>query len=350
MDIEVKIPFGLHVASGLMIHVSQADRGQDCGCVCAECGGPLIARKGPERADHFAHKASNPNCVTAPETSLHRMAKQLLAGGGRLLLPALFARAPDGYRHHVPAERGGMVLLSGARVEPRDVLEGVVPDVYGFLADGTPLAIEIRVAHPVPLEKIVRLAELGIMTVEIILTHFPRMGDERPLRRAVQRAADRLWLFHPRQAEIDAALAEEIETERREREEQGRDAAELRAQVHAQEVAYAAEMAAIREQAQLREMGERRIRALKRLDTPRELPPIEPRQPPSHWAAWSETVPSYPCAGCRGARWWSRNAPDKSMPGQRAWICSRCHPPLPHLSITASPAAAIGHGSASAHP
>ena len=40
-DTTVKIPYGLYVPTGRMIHIEAAANGDHCDCVCAECGWPL---------------------------------------------------------------------------------------------------------------------------------------------------------------------------------------------------------------------------------------------------------------------------------------------------------------------
>src|ERR1700678_3272842 len=88
MDIE--IPYALK--AGVIVHISEVDRGLDCGCVCACCGDDLVARKGVSRQHHFAH-SRNSNCSGADESLLHRLAKELLSNAKSLALPACIYRA-----------------------------------------------------------------------------------------------------------------------------------------------------------------------------------------------------------------------------------------------------------------
>ena len=71
----LKIPYA--DLNGELVHVSQVERGLACGCVCVECGGTLIARKGEKTRHHFAHHTLNRNCDG--ESLLHKLGKRILA-------------------------------------------------------------------------------------------------------------------------------------------------------------------------------------------------------------------------------------------------------------------------------
>ena len=47
--------------TGELIHISEAARGEACGCACPHCGTPVAARKGKIKVHHFAHLG--PTCA-----------------------------------------------------------------------------------------------------------------------------------------------------------------------------------------------------------------------------------------------------------------------------------------------
>ena len=63
--------------SGKAVHVSEVSRGLACGCVCPRCGGQLVAKKGTQRAHHFAH-ANTVNCDGLGESALHLACKEMI--------------------------------------------------------------------------------------------------------------------------------------------------------------------------------------------------------------------------------------------------------------------------------
>jgi competence CoiA-like predicted nuclease len=70
----VQLPYAILLATGRLIHISEAKNGADCGCICPECRKPLVARQGNEYAHCFAHE-SDSDCHGALETTLHMNAK-----------------------------------------------------------------------------------------------------------------------------------------------------------------------------------------------------------------------------------------------------------------------------------
>jgi len=99
-----KIPFAID-AAGRWRDVSEVARGKACVCVCPDCKGPLVARKGDVRVHHFAH-ADQRECRHALEASLFGMTmEQLSRPGARLALPE------HGSREH-------WVRASGVRLRP----------------------------------------------------------------------------------------------------------------------------------------------------------------------------------------------------------------------------------------
>ena len=144
----LKIPYA--DLNGELVHVSQVERGLACGCVCVECGGTLIARKGEKTRHHFAHHTLNRNCDG--ESLLHRLGKRILAGrvesaiiNGKPL--PITWECERCYRKH----EDDLVLGAGSvKIErPLDIENGrIVPDITVVNLSGKPQTLlEVIVTH-----------------------------------------------------------------------------------------------------------------------------------------------------------------------------------------------------------
>jgi hypothetical protein len=70
------VPFAIDV-DGNFRDVAEVPRGLKCGCYCADCKGPLVAKKGEVKAHHFAHNDRR-ECRHALESSLFGMLMTLV--------------------------------------------------------------------------------------------------------------------------------------------------------------------------------------------------------------------------------------------------------------------------------
>lgn len=174
----------------LLLHVSDVPQGLACRCTCPACGEPLIARKGPRKAHHFAH-TSGTACSEAVETALHLAAKDILAASQKIVLP----RVPIAITSHSwTLSPGGLFRLDDVQLEHR--VGSVIPDVLA-LVRGHPLLIEIRVAHAVEDRKKQRILDLGISAVEIDLSDIAHDLLPADLAcRIVQETERKEWLFN----------------------------------------------------------------------------------------------------------------------------------------------------------
>ena len=88
------VPFAVD-ADGNFRDVASVARGLQCGCFCADCKGPLVAKKGDIKAHHFAHHDRR-DCRHSLEASLFGMLLTFTARqGATLMLP------PCGDRHEL---------------------------------------------------------------------------------------------------------------------------------------------------------------------------------------------------------------------------------------------------------
>lgn len=210
---DLKIPFG-RLPNGEMVGAADQGvaNGTDCGCVCPQCGSRLVAKsQGQRLRAHFAHAMPEEEalpCVGSGETSIHLMAKQIIAGAFTLRLPDFIAVFPPLPPRKLYELEGDLWhRIRGARLEVR--LEGFRPDILVTLGgavekgrgeviakDGDLVAVEVAVTHPCEDEKVQRLRDDGLIAYEIDLSASNYSADQNAFREAIK-IAPKKWLFHP---------------------------------------------------------------------------------------------------------------------------------------------------------
>ena len=86
----------------LISEIPSAESGKACGCICPNCGGSLVAIKGPFQQQHFTHKRVDYSYDTENATlvGLLEIARAILQQEGKIMLPGLEAidSSVDDYR------------------------------------------------------------------------------------------------------------------------------------------------------------------------------------------------------------------------------------------------------------
>jgi ssDNA-binding Zn-finger/Zn-ribbon topoisomerase 1 len=188
------------------VHISEVPSGSTCACECPACSAPLVAKKGRRNRHHFAHLQGF-SCSAALETSLHLLGKAIVVKNKCIRTPALQA-------YNAKQLRGSRQEEFTAAIEEAR-LGNVQIDV--LLRDGRQeVGVEIKVTHSSGPQKIRRLAQLNLPTVEIDmlriyeqhLLHYPA-GDLNKLAHSVTYGSqNRVWLFHPWQHRYEYRLAQ----------------------------------------------------------------------------------------------------------------------------------------------
>lgn len=171
------IPFAWHPDLGRMVTPSEVANGLGCGCICAECATPLIARQGEERIWHFAHHRES-NCANGVEAAIHAMAKQLIFDRMGVFVPQrTLSRTIYGpsrvwsEKLNVDVQQSGFQRITDCQMEktigePSTESGYRRPDLIAQL-NGLPLAIEIHNTHAVDFEKKDWLRQQGFSVLEI---------------------------------------------------------------------------------------------------------------------------------------------------------------------------------------
>ncbi|UIJ47125.1 hypothetical protein LZK98_09350 [Sphingomonas cannabina] len=188
-------------SDGTLVHVSQVSSGLACDCVCPACGRALIARKGAIKVEHFGHYGAGSGCGRNAETNAHSWAKAVLEREKRVLLPAVGARiGKDKLQTH--KER----MFPFARVQLEKTLDDIVPDVVLTTEDGQQLLVEVLVTHACGPEKIAKLRDRGLATVEINMSAWRKSSDRQAIEDALIEWAPREWLFNRKLVDAEARL------------------------------------------------------------------------------------------------------------------------------------------------
>ena len=197
------LPFALR--DGVFIGIEEAESGLACGCLCPACGEPVIARKGTRRTHHFSHQRGAV-CPDALETTLHRMAKEILEQARRIRLPAVNLAQRE-------LVLFGEQWLPFEKVYVEKRLPGLQPDLI-IEARGKPVLVEIAVTHPTEWDKVRLLNRQRLAAIEIDLMTWSKDQEMRnqPITRQSLRScllfstAYKRWLFNPRRHYLEAAL------------------------------------------------------------------------------------------------------------------------------------------------
>lgn len=228
---EVKLPYGM-APNGRILHISEVESGLACRCVCPSCGGKLIANKGLIKTHHFAHH-SDRLCVSAYETLLHRLAKQVIAEQKQVMLPRVVAEY-ENLTETICNE--GIFTLDEVVIEPD--LGGMRPDILGRrrVENGIKdLLIEVAVSHVCEQKKVELIRERKAATIEIDLSNVPRNASREEMEQAIITTAPRKWLFNNRQESAKEELRAEFERKAAaERERQLRRRQQQQAELEAQ--------------------------------------------------------------------------------------------------------------------
>lgn len=73
-----KLSYAFHEPTSRYIYIKDAENGLKCNCRCEKCKERLEAIQGNQRDQHFRHYIKT-DCGGAPETAIHKYAKQIIA-------------------------------------------------------------------------------------------------------------------------------------------------------------------------------------------------------------------------------------------------------------------------------
>lgn len=221
------------VRNGKAVHVSDAPRGLACGCACAQCGRPLVARKGDSRRHHFAHRELT-DCGGGVESVLHLLAKEIFGELQSVRIPPYRLKLRRATPMGTVVERspvvanGGVVSIKSSSIEFPE--HGMRPDITLHTEFGA-LLIEVAVSHKVGKPKLRKLRQRGLAAIEIRLTPEDAWLDRQELATKLESdLRSKFWLFHPRQRNAEREFLADLRLLRRSERDEAPVAATLLAQ------------------------------------------------------------------------------------------------------------------------
>ncbi len=191
--------------NGKAVRVSEVSRGLACGCVCPGCGGQLVAKKGTQRAHHFAH-ANTVDCDGLGESALHLACKDVIQECREMELPYVVASdgGYDGIRSYEHQEHHLVASSKRVRfdeVESEHAMGSIIPDITAT-ANGHTLCVEIKVTHAVDDEKSRYYETLQQSAIEVDASDLPRDALRHVIKeRVIDCTKHKRWIYNTRAAE-----------------------------------------------------------------------------------------------------------------------------------------------------
>lgn len=205
--------------NGKVVKIENATRGKH-NYFCHECGCQMIARKGDERAAHFAHDATDVErygqCEGTYMTYAHQVASNIIQRLKYVKVPILRKYPPSGMQgkamllkkdREIKADRvenemqfyedSNGKMCWGRRIDftadnTKNAL--IKPDISFFDANNVPiLLIEIYVTHEVKEEKLIKIQHLGIDTIEITIGRHLRSEE---IEIVITSASKTVWIYN----------------------------------------------------------------------------------------------------------------------------------------------------------
>lgn len=181
-----KLTYGLK--DNQLIHVDKVENGLACGCTCANCKSPLVARNGgKDRAHHFAHHNMN-ECEGAFETALHLLAKQVFLKKKKLTTPSVYHYARR-LNQSIEIYKSKKITFESVELEKRLNLNDtfIVPDAIGYISGKPMFLVEFAHTHFIDDTKYLKIKEAGLICIEISLC-----GTELSVK-AIEQLLDSPW-------------------------------------------------------------------------------------------------------------------------------------------------------------
>lgn len=150
----------------VIVNIEDVESGLKCGCICPACGESLVAKKGSKMMHHFAHHTGH-TCEYGYESSLHLAAKDILSKAKTIMIPAVYVKFPGSYKDDELISESKEIGIDHVELEKR--FGDIIPDIVVY-AGGKQLFIEIFVTHKVDDNKLKKLKQAAISTIEIDLS------------------------------------------------------------------------------------------------------------------------------------------------------------------------------------
>ena len=136
---------------------------------------------------HFAHEPHT-HCEYGYESSLHLAAKDILSRSKKMVIPPVYVEFPQSGKPKELLYPERKIDIDYVKLENR--YDGIIPDIVVYFGDEH-FFIEIYVTHPIDDEKLKKLKEKNISTIEIDLSKIKRDISVEELSDILLKASDR---------------------------------------------------------------------------------------------------------------------------------------------------------------
>ena len=136
---------------------------------------------------HFAHEPHT-HCEYGYESSLHLAAKDILSRAKKMVIPPVYVEFPQSGKPKELISMEREISIDDVELEKR--FDDIIPDIVVYSGDKY-FFIEIYVTHPIDDEKLKKLKEKKISTIEIDLSKIKRDISVEELSDILLKASDR---------------------------------------------------------------------------------------------------------------------------------------------------------------
>lgn len=176
-----------------MVHISEVEKGIKCDCICPACNGRLIAKKGNKVIHHFAHYNTD-ECEYGYQTSLHLAAKEILLNAKEMFISALFLKFP--FSNHYPIKIVDAQMVKIDNVEVEKIQDNIIPDVIVYSL-GRKFYVEIFVTHAIDEDKLKKIKQSKVSTIEIDLSKIDREITHEDLKHFIlENCEEKSWKYN----------------------------------------------------------------------------------------------------------------------------------------------------------
>ena len=184
--------------TGEIKYIEEVERGAACGCVCPACGKKLIAKKGDRRLKihHFAH-APGVDCEYGYESSLHLAAKSILEKAKKITIPPIYVHFPNSTKKPVLLQDSKEISIESIELELH--LRNMIPDIV-IRSGNSILIVEIFVTHPVDDDKLAKIHDKNISSIEIDLSKQDRnISIDELSQILLENLQSKRWIYNSRE-------------------------------------------------------------------------------------------------------------------------------------------------------
>ncbi len=203
-----KITYAL-TADGRVLHISEAERGMNCDCLCPGCGEKLIARKGSELGHHFAH-SSGVDCKSGYDASLCYAFLRGITELGWIQLPAYIRNrsiVDDGSGFHILAP------AAKVKISKVELTRKAGIGITGLIAycGEKPMRIRILTAYTISKTNFANVKAAGLPVLEIDLSREDVINNEIIRGMLTSPPSNVHWVYNKRAEDIWEAMLAKCE-------------------------------------------------------------------------------------------------------------------------------------------